>query len=46
MMRAGVPTEMHIYPGAPHGFDRLAPEASVSRRFYADRDAILGRALR
>lgn len=43
LMAVGVPTELHVYPGAPHGFDRIAPQAAVSRRFYADRDAILRR---
>ena len=23
--QAGVPTELHVYPGAPHGFDGMAP---------------------
>jgi acetyl esterase/lipase len=41
LMAAGVPTELHVYPGTPHGFDRLAPKAKVSQRFFADRDAIL-----
>lgn len=44
LMAAGVPTELHVYPGAPHGFDRLAPNALVTRRFIADRDAALIRA--
>jgi acetyl esterase/lipase len=43
LMAAGVPTELHVYPKAPHGFDRLAPQATVSQRFFADRDAILRR---
>ena len=43
LMAADVPTELHVYPAAPHGFDRVAPQAAVSRRFYADRDAILNR---
>lgn len=43
LMHAGVPTELHVYPGAHHGFDRQVPTAAVSRRFYADRDAVLHR---
>ncbi|MET0988588.1 MAG: alpha/beta hydrolase [Steroidobacteraceae bacterium] len=43
LMQAGVPTELHVYPGAPHGFDRIAPQASISRCFYAERDAIISR---
>ncbi|HMF84294.1 MAG TPA: alpha/beta hydrolase [Acidimicrobiia bacterium] len=29
---AGVPAELHVYPGACHGFVHLAPDAPVSRR--------------
>ena len=34
---AGVPTELHVYPGCPHGFDLIAPRASVSRHAMANR---------
>jgi acetyl esterase/lipase len=43
LVDANVPVELHVYPGAPHGFDRVAPYAKVSRSFFADRDAILDR---
>lgn len=43
LMAAEVPTELHVYPGAPHGFFRYAPEAGVSQRFFNDRNAILKR---
>jgi acetyl esterase/lipase len=36
LMRAGVPTELHVYPGAPHGFD-LAAGAKVSQAALRDR---------
>jgi acetyl esterase/lipase len=42
---AGVPTELHVYAGAFHGSDHLAPEASISRRFERDLDTALGRVL-
>src|SRR4051794_11256321 len=42
---AGVPTELHAYPGAVHGFELFAPEAAVSRRFLRDRDEALDRFL-
>jgi acetyl esterase/lipase len=32
-----VPTELHVHPGAPHGFELFAPDADVSRRAIADR---------
>lgn len=41
LMAVGVPTELHVYPGAPHAFPRLAPASKIARRFFADRDAIL-----
>ena len=34
---AGVPLELHVHPGAPHAFERTAPDAAVSRRAMADR---------
>ncbi len=43
--QAGVPTELHVYPGAFHGFDVFAPSARVSKQFKADRDDALRRAL-
>lgn len=36
-LQAHVPTELHVHPGAPHGFDLFAPDADVSRRATADR---------
>jgi triacylglycerol lipase len=35
LMQAGVPTELHVYPGAPHAFDAF-PTAPVSRRCRRD----------
>lgn len=43
-LQAAVATELHVYPGAIHGFDLFAPDASVSRRLAADRDGALARA--
>jgi acetyl esterase/lipase len=34
---AGVPVELHVHPGCPHGFDLIAPGADVTRRARADR---------
>jgi len=36
LMQAGVPTELHVYPGAIHGFDMLAPDAAISQRLRTD----------
>jgi acetyl esterase/lipase len=37
LARAGVPIELHVHPGAPHGFERFVPDAGVARRAMADR---------
>ena len=38
LYQAGVPTELHVYPGAPHGFDGLAPGTEIAKR--CNRDAL------
>ncbi len=38
-----VPTELHVYPGAFHGFD-LEPRARVTQRFYQDLKLALSKA--
>ncbi len=45
LMASGVPAELHVYPGAFHGFFSLVPDASVSRRFAVECDHVLRRAL-
>jgi acetyl esterase/lipase len=45
MMASGVPTELHVYPGAFHGFFSMGPDASVSQRFTAECLHVLRRAL-
>jgi len=44
LMRAGVPTELHVYPAAFHGFNLMA-EAKVSQAFTRDMLMALRRAL-
>ena len=44
LARAGVPTELHVYPGAFHAFDMIS-DAKVSRAFRRDWLAALKRAL-
>ena len=36
LVHAGVATELHLYPGAPHGFTSLAPASVLARRALAD----------
>jgi acetyl esterase/lipase len=45
LMRAGIPTELHVYPGAYHGFQGMAPEARISKAFVNDYFAALTLAL-
>ena len=35
LMAAGVPVELHVYPGAPHGF-MWVPQARVSKQYLRD----------
>ena len=44
LTRAGVPTELHVYPGAFHGFD-TAPSAHTARKARTTAFAALYRAL-
>lgn len=45
LMAAGVPTELHVWPGAYHGAEGFAPEAALSRRIVAGRMEAMRRAL-
>ena len=38
---AGVLVEVHVHPGAPHGFDRFAPNSKLAGRAFGDRDRVL-----
>ena len=42
---AGVPCEVYEVPGAFHGFDGVAPKASVSQRYFNSKCAALRGAL-
>ena len=45
LLQAGVPTELHVYPGAYHASELIAPNAHLSRRIWAARIAALKNAL-
>lgn len=45
LLAAGVPTELHIYPGGFHGFNGFVPGAQISQRFNTERDKTLRRML-
>ncbi len=42
LIHAGVPTELHVYPGAVHGFDSMARAVPVARRAVDDIHRWLG----
>jgi acetyl esterase/lipase len=44
LIQAGVSTELHVYPGATHGFDSME-NASVAKRFTAERNKAIIKAL-
>jgi acetyl esterase/lipase len=44
LLHAGVPTELLVVPGAFHGFDLVARDAAVSKRFNAAKLDALRRA--
>lgn len=45
LLAAGVSVELHVFPDVPHGFDMVAPGASVTTRANALSDAALARVL-
>ena len=45
LLQAGVPTELHVYPGAYHASEVIAPEASLSKLIWRQRIEALNRAL-
>ncbi|WP_200921890.1 MULTISPECIES: hypothetical protein [unclassified Sphingomonas] len=44
LIAAGVPSELVVAPGAFHGFDAVAPETGLAKRFTAAKIAALRRA--
>jgi acetyl esterase/lipase len=46
LLQAGVPTELHVCPGAYHGWDAAAPQAPSSMRMRDERTAVLRHTLR
>jgi acetyl esterase/lipase len=41
LAQAAVPVELHVHPGAPHGFDRFSPNSALTRRAMADRARVI-----
>ncbi|WP_129975398.1 alpha/beta hydrolase [Rhodococcus sp. Q1] len=45
LTQAGVPTELHLYPGTFHGSSGVFPQAAISQRIDTDYTAAIRRAL-
>ena len=45
LIKAGVPAELHVYPGGCHAFDTMAPGADICRQFNNDFYRALNRTL-
>ena len=45
LMQAGVPVELHVYPGVFHGWEMATPHAAVTKLATANRRAAMKRAL-
>ena len=45
LMQAGVPTELHVYPGVFHGWELFAPQAPVTKQAFQLRLTAMKRAL-
>ena len=41
LTHAGVPTELHVYPGGVHGFENLAPQSTLAQRATRHLDEFL-----
>jgi acetyl esterase/lipase len=41
LLAAGISTELHVHPGAPHAFEAFVPAATVSRRALGERHRIV-----
>jgi acetyl esterase/lipase len=46
LLAAGIPTELHVYPGGVHGFETIVPTAGIAQACQRDITAGLQRALR
>jgi acetyl esterase/lipase len=46
LRHAGIPVELHVYPGAPHGFDGFGVGSEIARRANRDTQEWLGKQLR
>jgi acetyl esterase/lipase len=45
LLSSGVPTELHVLPQAPHGFEHIAPDAAITKTANALSEAALVRVL-
>lgn len=43
LLHAGVSVELHVFPGAPHGWDMFCPKAGLTKRALAERVEVVRR---
>jgi acetyl esterase/lipase len=41
LSKVGIPVELHVHPGAPHGYDRIASNAKLTKRAMNDRIRVI-----
>lgn len=41
LTKAGIPVELHVHPGVPHGYDRIASNANLTKRAMHDRIRVI-----
>ena len=46
LLATGIPTELHVYPGACHGFEMIVPNSAIAQACQRDITEALRRALR
>jgi len=45
LMAQGIPVDFVLFPGAPHGFDMLVPDAPLAQRFLVHQQEALRQVL-
>lgn len=41
LTKTGIPVELHVHTGAPHGYDRITPNGRLTKRSMEDRIRVI-----